>query len=37
MDHPNILKLYEYYEVKDCFYLITELFNGKELIDELAT
>jgi serine/threonine protein kinase len=29
MDHPNVLKLYEYYEVKDCFYLITELFNGK--------
>lgn len=36
MDHPNILKLYEYYEVKDCFYLITELFTGKELVEELA-
>jgi calcium-dependent protein kinase len=35
LDHPNILKLYEFYE-DDCnFYLVTEICTGGELLDEI--
>lgn len=40
MDHPNILKLYEYYEDEAFFYLATEYLSGGELfrkISELKT
>jgi calcium-dependent protein kinase len=36
MDHPNILKIYEYYEDEQNYYMITEYINGielKQLID----
>ena len=36
LDHPNILKLYEFYDEKDNFVLITELVEGGELLDKLA-
>jgi len=35
LDHPHILKLYEYFEDKDNFYLITELCSGGELFDKI--
>ena len=35
MDHPNIVKLYEFYQDKENFYIITELLSGGALIDEL--
>ena len=33
LDHPNILKLYEYFEDNKNVYLITELCTGGELFD----
>mmetsp|Transcript_19140 Transcript_19140/g.34908 ORF Transcript_19140/g.34908 Transcript_19140/m.34908 type:complete len:506 (-) Transcript_19140:2424-3941(-) len=33
LDHPNILKLYEFYEDSKCFYLVTEYLAGGELFD----
>ena len=29
LDHPNILKIYEFYELPNFFYIVTELFDGK--------
>ncbi len=29
LDHPNILKLYEYYETTSKIFLITEYIEGK--------
>eukprot|EP00811_Abedinium_folium_P002182 NODE_119_length_3606_cov_4.439207.p1 GENE.NODE_119_length_3606_cov_4.439207~~NODE_119_length_3606_cov_4.439207.p1 ORF type:complete len:647 (+),score=138.85 NODE_119_length_3606_cov_4.439207:1390-3330(+) len=40
LDHPNIIKLYEYYESKDFMYLILDFAEGGELfgvIPNLAT
>lgn len=31
LDHPNILKIYEFYELPNFYYIVTELFDGKEL------
>lgn len=28
VDHPNIVKLYEFFEDDDSFYIITELCSG---------
>ncbi|OMJ79323.1 hypothetical protein SteCoe_20664 [Stentor coeruleus] len=33
MDHPNIIKLYEFYEDEAYFYLVTEYLGGGELFD----
>jgi calcium-dependent protein kinase len=33
MDHPNILRLYEFYEDSKCFYLVTEYLPGGELFE----
>jgi len=35
VDHPNIIKLYEYFEDKKNVYLITELCSGGELFDKI--
>lgn len=35
LDHPNILRLYEFYEAKNRFFLITEFFEGEELFAEI--
>lgn len=35
LDHPHILKLYEYFESDKNFYLITELCTGGELFDKI--
>ena len=35
LDHRNILKIYEFYETKDAYLIVTDLFDGKELFDEI--
>lgn len=35
LDHPNIIKIYEYYETRDKWYIVTEYFEGRELFDEI--
>jgi calcium-dependent protein kinase len=35
LDHPNIIKLYEYYEDEKKIYLIMELCTGGELFDTI--
>ena len=35
LDHPNILKLYEYFEDEKNVYLITEMCKGGELFDRI--
>jgi calcium-dependent protein kinase len=36
-DHPNIIKIYEYYEDEVNFYLITEYVSGGELYETICT
>ena len=33
LDHPNIVKIYEYFEDDKRFYIITEICTGGELFD----
>lgn len=35
LDHPNIIKLYEYFEDKLNVYLVTEMCSGGELFDKI--
>lgn len=35
MDHPNILKMYEWFETESHVYMVTELATGGELFDEI--
>lgn len=36
LDHPHILKLYEYFEDEKNVYLITEICKGGELFDKIV-
>jgi calcium-dependent protein kinase len=35
LDHPNILKVYEYYEDARHLYIVTEFVDGRDLLDEI--
>ena len=35
LDHPHIIKLYEYFEDPKNVYLIIEMCNGGELFDKI--
>lgn len=35
MDHPNIIKIYDYFEDLERFYIVTELCTGGELFDRI--
>lgn len=35
-DHPNILKLYEFFQDQKRYFMVTELCNGGELFDKIA-
>ena len=36
MDHPNIIKIFEFYNSDDKYYLITEYCDGGELFDKIS-
>ena len=36
LDHPNIVKIFEYYEDKQNYYIVTEICRGGELFDEIV-
>lgn len=33
LDHPNILKIFEYYQDSRNYYIVMELCDGKDLLD----
>ncbi|KAL4500065.1 hypothetical protein ABPG73_011173 [Tetrahymena malaccensis] len=35
LDHPNIIKIYEFYQDQKYFYIVTELCTGGELFDKI--
>ncbi len=35
LDHPNILKIFEFYQDKKNYYIIIELCTGGELFDKI--
>ncbi|OMJ68736.1 hypothetical protein SteCoe_33732 [Stentor coeruleus] len=37
IDHPNIVKVYEYFEDEKCFYITMEFCMGGELFDKIST
>ena len=36
LDHPNIIKVFEFYNTNQNFYIISELCNGGELFDKIV-
>ncbi|KAL8447748.1 hypothetical protein Emag_004209 [Eimeria magna] len=37
LDHPNIMKLYEFFDDKRNYYLVMEVYRGGELFDEIIS
>ena len=35
LDHPNIIKIYEFFNEVDKIFVVTELCKGGELYDEI--
>ena len=35
LDHPNIMKVYEFFNRDNCLYIISELLSGGELFDKI--
>jgi len=36
LDHPNILKMYEFFEDEKRYYIVTDICKGGELFDEVV-
>lgn len=36
LDHPNIIRIFEYYESVNSLYVITEYLDGGELFDKIS-
>ena len=36
LDHPNIIKINEFYQDEDRYYLVTEICTGGELYDQIT-
>ena len=36
VDHPNILKMYEFFEDEKRYYIVTDICKGGELFDEIV-
>jgi calcium-dependent protein kinase len=36
LDHPNIVKIFEFYNTKSRYYIITELLSGGELFNKIS-
>lgn len=36
LDHPHIMKLFEFFEDRGYYYLVTEYYSGGELFDEIS-
>ena len=36
LDHPNIIRIFEYYESENSLYIITEYLDGGELFDKIS-
>ena len=36
LDHPNIMKVFEYYNTEKCLYIVSELLSGGELFDKIT-
>ena len=36
MDHPHILKVYEYFEEEHCYHLVTELCEGGDMFEYIC-
>ncbi|CAI2369142.1 unnamed protein product [Moneuplotes crassus] len=37
IDHPNISRIFQIYEDKECYYIVTELCIGGRLIDQISS
>ena len=37
LDHPNIMKIYEYYVSNNHIYIVSEYFSGGELFDKIVS
>ena len=37
LHHPNIIKIYEFYEDSEAYYIITDICSGGELFNEILT
>lgn len=35
MDHPNIVKMFEYFRDENRYYIITEILSGGELFEKI--
>lgn len=35
LDHPHIVKVYEYYQDEKFFYIVSEMCSGGELFDRI--